>query len=246
GHGILAGAVGSGPGLGAGVTRFEVGPVSGLTDGAAYQSPPGVREQLQDPTQSFALGGVEYNEKALRLVYTDLEPDERAEIYFRYAQEPRNFLSYRQLRLWAVARAGNWGPQGGERLQVTLGTDKRNFYLFQTRLNPSLNGGAVTADAWRPEIVIDFDRWIALRSEAEQLLITAPPPPGEPLVLWSPDSAYAVVLEERGRAPNLAAVREISFAIYNAGGAPASGEVWLNDMRLGGAMRDPGYAGQVN
>jgi len=245
-HGILAGAVGSEPGLGAGVTRFEVGPVSGLTDGAAYQSPPGVREQLQDPTQSFALGGVEYNEKALRLVYTDLEPDERAEIYFRYAQEPRNFLSYRQLRLWAVARAGNWGPQGGERLQVKLGTDKRNFYLFQTRLNPSLNGGAVTADAWRPEIVIDFDRWIALRSEAEQLLITAPPPPGEPLVLWSPDSAYAVVLEERGRAPNLAAVREISFAIYNAGGAPASGEVWLNDMRLGGAMRDPGYAGQVN
>ncbi|HLT90694.1 MAG TPA: cell surface protein SprA, partial [Woeseiaceae bacterium] len=245
-HGILAGPVSSDPGLGAALTRFEVGPVSRLTDGAAYQSPPGVRDQLQDPTQSFTIGGTEYNEKGMRLAYTDLEPDERAEIYFRYAQEPRNFLSYRQLRLWAVARTGNWGPQGGERLQVKLGTDKRNYYLFQTRLNPSLNGGAVTTDAWRPEVVIDFERWMALRSEAEELLITAPPPPGEPLVLWSEDSTYAVVLEERGRAPNLAAVREIGLAVYNAGGAPATGEVWLNDMRLGGAVRDPGYAGQVN
>ena len=104
----------------------------------------------------------------------------------------------------------------------------------------------MTTDAWRPEVVIDFERWMALRSEAEELLITAPPPPGEPLVLWSEDSTYAVVLEERGRAPNLAAVREMGFAIYNAGGAPATGEVWLNDMRLGGAVRDPGFAGQVN
>jgi len=245
-HGILAGPVGSDPGIGAALTRFEVGPVSKLTDGDAYEPPPGVRDQLQDPTQAFGIGGTEYNEKGMRLAYTDLEPNERAEIYYRYAQEPRNLLSYRQLRLWAVARTGNWGPQGGERLQVKIGTDKRNYYLFQTRLNPSLNGGAVTTEAWRPEVVIDFERWMALRSEAEELLATAPPPQGEPLILWSPDSAYAVVLEERGRAPNLAAVREIAFAVYNAGDAPATGEVWLNDMRLGGAVRDPGYAGQVN
>lgn len=245
-HGILAGPVGADPGLGAAATRFEVGPVSKLTDGDAYEPPPGVRDQLQDPTANFGVGGTEFNEKGMRLAYADLAPDERAEIYFRYAQEPRNFLSYRQLRLWAVARSGDWGPQGGERLQVKLGTDKRNYYLFQTRLNPSVNGGVVTTDAWRPEVVIDFERWMALRSEAEELLITAPPPQGESLVLWSEDSTYAVVLEERGRAPNLAAVREIGFAIYNAGGAPATGEVWLNDMRLGGAVRDPGYAGQLN
>src|SRR5690606_5256665 len=91
-HGILAGPVGADPGLGAALTRFEVGPVSQVTDGPAYQSPPGVRDQLQDPTQSFNLGGTEYNEKGMRLAYADLEPDERAEIYFRYAQEPRNFL----------------------------------------------------------------------------------------------------------------------------------------------------------
>ena len=132
------------------------------------EPPPGVRDQLQDPTQAFGIGGTEYNEKGMRLAYTDLEPNERAEIYYRYAQEPRNLLSYRQLRLWAVARTGNWGPQGGERLQVKIGTDKRNYYLFQTRLNPSLNGGAVTTEAWRPEVVIDFERWMALRISASR------------------------------------------------------------------------------
>src|SRR5690606_8124229 len=96
----------------------EVGPVSRLTDGAAYEPPPGVRDQLQDPSQNFSIGGTEYNEKGLRLSYADLGADERAEVYYRYAQQPRNFLSYRQIRLWAVARSGDWGPQGGERLQV--------------------------------------------------------------------------------------------------------------------------------
>ena len=245
-HGILAGRIGAEPGQGSAVTRFEVGPVSRLTDGDAYQPPPGVRDQVQDPSQNFSIGGAVFNEKGMRLSYTDLGPDERAEIYFRYAQQPRNLLSYRQLRLWAVARAGQWGPQGTERLLVKLGTDANNYYLFQTPLNPSLGGGNVSTDDWRPEIVIDFERWIALRSQAEQQLITAPPPAGEPLVLWSEDSTYAVVLEERGRAPNLAAVREIVFAVYNGGTLPATGEVWVNELRLSGAVRDPGYAGQLN
>src|SRR5690606_36052620 len=165
-HGILAGPVSSDPGLGAALTRFEVGPVSRLTDGSAYQSPPGVRDQLRDPTQSFTIGGTEYNEKGMRLAYTDLEPDERAEIYFRYAQEPRNVLSSSQRRPGAAARPGNWGPQGGERLQVNRGTAKRNYYLFHPRLIPSLHAGAAATHAWRPEVVIDFERWMALRSEA--------------------------------------------------------------------------------
>ena len=33
--------------------------------------------------------------------------------------------------------------------------------------------------------------------------------------VWSADSTYALVYENRARAPNLAAIRELSFAVYN-------------------------------
>ncbi len=244
--GIMAGLISDEPGLGAGATRFEVGPVSRLTDGSAYASPPGVRDQLQDPTSAFGLGSTEFNEKALRLRYEGLEPDERAEVYFRYPQESRNFMSYRQLRLWAVAREGNWGPQGTQRLVVKVGTDQRNYYLFQTPLREAVSDRGVDPSDWLPELVIDFERWFELRALAEQELIINPRTDGEPLVVWSADSAYAVVLEDRGRAPNLSAVREISFAVYNAGPTPIpAGEVWINDMRLAGAVTDPGFAGHL-
>src|SRR5690606_30487400 len=244
--GIMAGLISDEPGLGANVSRFEVGPVSRLTDGAAYSSPPGVRDQLQDPTSAFGVASTEFNEKALRLRYEGLEPDERAEVYFRYPQQSRNFMSYRQIRLWAVAREGDWGPQGNERLVVKVGTDPRNYYLFQSPLRPAVNGGAVEPSDWLPELVIDFERWFELRALAEQELIINPRADGEPLVVWSADSAYAVVLEDRGRAPNLSAVREISFAVYNASPTPIpAGEVWINDMRLAGAVTDPGFAGHL-
>lgn len=100
-------------------------------------------------------------------------------------------------------------------------------------------------EAWHPEVVIDFDRWFELKAWAEQMLIEGDTPPGEPVVVWSPDSTYAVIMEDRARAPNLAAVREIGFAVYNAGGAPVSGAVWIDELRLGGAVTDPGLAGHV-
>src|SRR5690606_26663160 len=50
---------------------------------------------------------------------------------------------------------------------------------------------------------------------------------------------------DRARAPNLAAVRELAIAVYNAGGVPTTGEVWINDLRLGGKDTEPGVAGRV-
>lgn len=244
-HGILRDLVGEGPGVGAGSTRLEVGPVSRVTDGAAYSSPPGVRDQLQDPTSAFGATGAEFNEKALRIAYEGLEPQDRGEIYYRYPQQPRSFLSYRQLRLWAVARAGDWGAQGTHRLLIKVGNDTRNYYLYQTRLAPSVEGGAVRPEHWQ-ELVIDFERWFELRAEAEQRLMEEGRPPGEPLVVWSADSAYAVVLEDRARAPNLAAVRELGIAVYNGGSSPGYGEVWVNELRLGAAVTDPGVAGHLD
>ncbi|MGH7468506.1 MAG: hypothetical protein ACRENP_11150 [Longimicrobiales bacterium] len=240
-NGIMQGPLTDVPAAGATADMLQVGPVSLLND-SDYAPPAGVTNELQDPSTRFGSSGVEFNEKALRLDYQRLAPGQRAEVYFRYPQQSRGFLAYRQLRLWALPRSGNWGPAGDLRFQVRVGNDARNYYLYQSRLTPPITGPVNPAD-WLPQIVVEFDRWFELREQATLLLESGAAPPGQPVVLWSADSAYAVVLEDRARAPNLSATRELSFAVFNAGNTTALGQVWIDDMRLSGAFRDPGMAG---
>ncbi|HEY0305406.1 MAG TPA: hypothetical protein VGC44_10540, partial [Longimicrobiales bacterium] len=225
--------------------EIRVSPVSKLTNGAEYVSPPLVGDQLQDPTQGFGATGAEFNEKGLAIRYNTLAANERAEVYFRYPQQPRSFMNYRQMNLWALAKRGSFGPNGDQRLIVRVGTDARNYYLYQTRLKDEVGDGNVTPTDWAPEISIDFEQWFKLKARAELELMRNPRTSNEPFVLWSDDSTYAVVLEDRARAPNLAAVRELSFAVYNGGIGSATGEIWLNDIRLRAAFKDPGMAGNI-
>ncbi|HEX6066736.1 MAG TPA: hypothetical protein VFZ04_21020, partial [Longimicrobiales bacterium] len=225
--------------------EIRVSPVSKLPNGAEYVSPPLVGDQLQDPTQGFGVSGAEFNEQGLAIKYSTLSANDRAEVYFRYPQQPRSFMNYRQMNLWAVAKKGSWGPNGDQRLLVRVGTDARNYYLFQTRLREEVGDRNVASADWAPEIVIDFEQWFKLKARAELELMRNPRTSNEPFVLFSDDSTYAVVLEDRARAPNLAAVRELSFAVYNGGIASTDGEVWLNDVRLKAAFKDPGMAGNI-
>ncbi len=247
--GVNRGLLSDEKGLSAGSATVEAGPVGSLTDGADYSSPPAVLNQLQDPTQGIGGSAVEVNEKGLRIRYTRVGADERAEIYYRYAQQPRSFLNYRNMRLWAVAKRGNFGPAGDQRLLIKVGTDPRNYYLYQAKLNPAVGDRGVLSADWQPEITIDFEQWFALKARAEVALLRheLPTPAGnEPYVLYSADSTYAIVFEDRSRAPNLAAVRELAFAVYNGSSHDETGDVWLNDVRLGSAFRDGGMAGTVS
>ena len=220
--------------------RVEVGPVSKLTEGDGYAAPPGVVEELDDPAAAFGGQGIEFNERSLSIAFEDVQPGDRVEVYNRFPQRPRDFLSYREARLWALAR-GDFGVHLPSWFFVKIGTDDRNFYLFRTRLDRTPGHRGAHEGDWRPEVVIDFDRWLALRQQAEQALALAPPSPSDPsLVVWSADSAYAVVLQDRGRAPNLASVREIAMGVANEHGAPISGEVWVDEMRLGRGIGDAG------
>lgn len=241
GSGVLDGLIG-GEAAGAAAGRVEVGPVGRLTAGPDYVSPPGATDTPLDPAAIGAQYGLEYNEQALRVRYAALAPGERAEVYRRYPAGPQSFLGYRELRLWALAREGAWG-EGGEQLVVRVGTDAQNHYLFRTRLRPA--GAPRSAEDWRPEVVIELDRWVRLRAEAERALLDAGPAGRGPLVLWDADSTYAVVIGERGRAPSLAAVREVAIAVWNGGPAAAAGELWVNDLRLGAAQRAAGLAGGI-
>jgi len=240
GEGVLQGIGGDTLALGGGV---DVAPVGLLSEGAAYQPPPGVLELLDDPSSVLAGRGVEFQERSLALRYRDLHPGDRAEVTSRFLQRPRDFLAYGELRLWALARSGDWGPGSGTDFFLKIGSDPENFYLWRVPLDRVPNPNAVAPEDWLPERVIDFEPWLALRQQAELQLTRFPPGlDGPPVIEWSPDSTYAVVLKDRARAPNLAAVREISIGVWNRGGGPAEGEVWVNELRLGRGVRTPGGA----
>jgi len=242
GDGLL---VGLGGDTLSGSGRLEVASVSKVTEGDAYVSPPGVVEQLADPTTGFAGQGIEINEKSLGLTFEGVEPGTRAEVYQRFPQRPRNFLTYRQLRLWVVPRSGDFGPERPHYFFFKVGTDAENFYLFRKRLGPPANPAGLAPDGsdWLPEVVVDFPAWFDLRQRAEEALLLEPPGPDDaPVTVWSADSTYAVVLKDRGRAPDLAHVRELSLGVLNEGDAPLSGEVWVDELRLGRPLRDAGRA----
>ena len=241
-EGVLTGIVGD---TAAFAGRTEVGPVSRLTEGDAYQSPPGVLEELSDPTGAVGGQGLEFNERSLSIRVEDLQPGDRGEVFTRFPQRPRDFLTYRQARLWVVPRSGDWGPDVPVSFFFKVGTDPENFYLYRTSLRSPATGGVQTAD-WLPEVLVDFNQFLDLRARAEEALILDPPGPGDPpVVQWSADSTYAVVLRERGRAPDLANVREMAFGIWNRGDLPFDGEVWVNELRLDAGDRDAGLAGRV-
>ncbi|MGE0157828.1 MAG: hypothetical protein AB7T31_00375 [Gemmatimonadales bacterium] len=244
GEGVLLGLLG---GTVVSTARTEVSSVSRVTEGDAYQSPPGVLEELEDPSSAFAGQGIEFNERSLGLEFEDLPAGARAEIYQRFPQRPRDFLLYREARLWVVARDGDFGVDGPNEFFLKVGNDPDNFYLYRTVLPEPSGAGGVTAADWLPEIRIDFQEWYDLRLRAETELYLGAGGPGlPPLQIWSADSTYAVVLNGRGRAPNLAAVREISMGVYNRGALPSTGEIWIDELRLGSSVRDPGLAGSID
>ncbi len=242
--GVVSGRTGSEPGSGAATTTVRVGTVSRLTDGGSYTSPPGVADEIQDPKSAIGATGVEFNEKSLRLSWDELPGDERAEVYFRYPQQPRNFLEYREVRFWAVPLTGSWGPSGDHELLFKIGTDPGNYYIYRSSLNPVGTAAGVTVGDWLPEHVVDVEEWLALKAEAERRL--AEGAGAGPVVIWSEDGRYGIVLEDRARAPNLAAVRELTFAVFNRGSTASTGEVWIDDLRLGDGATGPGFAGRMN
>ena len=240
GEGVLRGLIGDT--LARGLGRVEVTSVSQVTEGLAYASPPGVREGLVDPTVAFGGQGVEFNEKSLGLRFESLGEGERTEVYQRFPQRPRDFLSYSRARLWVVPRSGDWGPERDRWFFLKVGSDPENFYLYRARLGLPTDPTQVTEDDWRPELTIDFGVWLDLRRRAEEILNLSARHPGDsPVVAWSNDSAYAVVIRDRGRGPDLANVRELAMGVWNES-TPFSGEVWVDELRLSGGVRTPGAA----
>ena len=230
----LAGSVGAGHG------EVIASIISTENQELGYESPPGVRDATSRQDGNPNDLGTQVNEKSLRVIARGLQGGERAEAYLRFPAGAQNLLNYREMRVWARGRGPGWDD---DRLQVfvKLGSDDRNFYLYRSPAR------TVT---WEPEMVVDLERWRALRGEVETRWLRGDEPNGaacgvDPAVYAACDGNYLVHLGSPGVSPpNLAAVQEISAGIWRPNGdAPIEEtEVWIDDIRLTSPVGETGVA----
>jgi motility/secretion related protein SprA len=216
-----------------------------------YTPPPGVFDQASRRDAGFQLGTTQINERSLRLLARGLEPGQHAEAFNRFSGEgDKNLLKYRRLRAWARGRGPGW-EDGDLEFYLKVGKDENNFYFY--------HAPARTA-SWEPEVVVDFDRWLALRARVEQAWLrgdTARVYAGCPDTTVVPfdsayvmcDGPYIVHVRDPGTAPpNLAAVQELAVGILRVGNRVFvdQAELWVDDIRLSDVVDDAGAAGALD
>jgi hypothetical protein len=266
----LAGIAGETPAAGFTKTSLIGTADKGTLSGDDYQPPPGVTDQPDTQAAIFATTTQQINEHSLRLQAGNVPVYGRAEAFYRFPNGQQSFMGYRELRLWARGRRNGWGPTGELQMYVKVGRDANNFYLYRT---PVFSGPG--AESWNPEVRVDFNRFFALRQKiqnaylankgdtlsctgADVALVAAS---GVPAITGQQryvacDGGYMVYTVEPGAAPpNLAAVQEMAVGFVRlppSGGVgsvigPADSlELWIDDIRLGKVVNNPGYAGQVS
>jgi hypothetical protein len=209
-----------------------------------YEPPPGVVDQGQNVGGGLSVGATQINEKSLRVIATDLRVGERAEAFYRFPEGERNFLGYRQMRLWMRGRGAGW-ENGDLRAFVKVGQNQDNFYLYRA---------LARSTSWQPEMVVDFDRWFALRALIEQRFLSGEAPSGaaqcggDSLAYVACDGPYLVHVRDPVIAPpNLTRVQELAVGMLrDSGSAADSAELWVDDIRLTRVEDTPGWAGSVN
>jgi hypothetical protein len=210
-----------------------------------YTSPPGATDEAEREGATFEFGFQQINERSLRLLATDLRVGERAEALVRFADEAdKNFLNYRNLRVWARGRGPGW-EEGDLEFFIKVGRDENNFYLYKT---------SVRSLAWEPEVIVDIQRWLELRSAVETAWLGGLPPTGaaecggDPTAFVVCDGPYMVHVKDPGVAPpNLARVSEVAVGMFRAQQRVSIGqaELWVDDIRLSDIVDDLGVAGAI-
>lgn len=216
------------------------------TEDDGYESPPGVVDATTRKDGSQDTQGIQINEKSLRIVGTGLGVGQRAEAYFRFPAGPQSLLKYRELRVWARGSGTGWDEGDFEAL-LKAGTDEDNFYLYRAR---------AATGTWEPELVIDLDVWRRLRGETESRWLRGEAPSGasecgygDPEAFVACDGPYLVhVRDPDVSPPNLAAVQEMSAAIWraSAGTAASGAELWIDDIRVSHPVAEVGSAYAVD
>ena len=182
-----------------------------------YTPPPGVVDEAARVDANIQIGATQINERSLRLLASGLMRGQRAEAFNQFTTAgDKNFLKYRQLRVWARGRGAGWEEEDLQ-FYVKAGKNEDNFYLYHVPARTT---------SWEPEVIVEFSHWLALRSRIELAWLQGDPPqvyagcPDSTLVPF--DSAYVMcegpyivhVRDPATAPPNLAAVQELAAGIW--------------------------------
>jgi hypothetical protein len=237
-----------------------------LASGISYESPPGVVDQPDTKQSEFETNRIQINERSLRLTAGNLDQFDRAEAYFRFAEGERNFMGYKELRLWARGVRNGWGTSGDLQFFVKIGRDPDNFYMYRTPLN-----GGSDRSAWLPEVKVDFQKLFRLRGDIQNaylhgiannsctgldsiLIARTPMPKSGTRYVACADGYIAYTSDPGVTPPNLASVQELAVGMMRTGVGGSSRpiaagdtlELWVDDIRLGGVVDEAGFAGQMS
>lgn len=211
-----------------------------------YVSPPGVIDQADRRGASFEVGQTQINERSLRLLARGLAAGERAEALLRFTTEgDRDFRNYRELRVWARGRGAGWEDDDLQ-FYIKAGKDENNFYMYRTPVNTA---------SWEPEVIVQLQRWIDLRTRVEEAWLRQEAPSGaaecggDSLAFVACDGPYLVHMRNPGTAPpDLSAVQELAVGILRVQSTAFvdQAELWVDDIRLGEVVSTTGFAGALD
>ena len=232
---------------GTGIGDVAASVVSTENRDLGYTPPPGVVDEAARVDANVQIGATQINERSLRLLASGLERGQRAEAFSQFTTAgDKNFLKYRQLRVWARGRGAGWEEEDLH-FYVKAGKNDNNFYLYHAPARTT---------TWEPEVVVDFSHWLALRARIEQAWLLGEPPQvyaGCPDTTLVPaDSAYVMcdgpyivhVRDPATAPPNLAAVQELATGIWRVDERMFidQAELWVDDIRLSDVVQDVGTA----
>lgn len=221
-----------------GVATFDVAVINDEID-SRYQSPSGV-EGYYDVTRD-----VTEKEQSLLLRYENLKGrvliNTGSEIGFaadtalavRKFYRANNYMGYGKLE--AFVHGPSTARDDSLMFFLRMGTDKTAYYEFRTLLD--------TGWAASNHVVIDFNEITGLKAK----LLARRADGDTALSIVDSTGHYAVAIKASGQDPTLTRIQYFSMGIVNLDpNTPATGEVWVDELRLTDVRDDMGMAAQVN
>ncbi len=224
--------------LRSGPVSFDVAIINTEVDRERYSPPPGV-EGYYDPARDIV-----EKEQSLLLTFENLnsqvvvdDPPGLASdtgLAVRKLFQAANYMGYGKIEAFVHS---NVSKDDSVRFFFRVGTDKNAYYEYRT----VLDSGPTT---WNPEnyVMIDFDEITALK---DKLLDLRKREDVDSLVIQ--DGKYLVKISSNGRDPTLTKIKYFAMGVVNLNKSKkASGEVWIDELRLTDVRNNVGMAARIS
>jgi hypothetical protein len=190
-----------------------------------YRSPPGVTPETDRATN------IPKREQSLVLQFTDLKPNHYgAAQRILYSRE--DYTGYGELRMFVHgSEEVSTGNSSRVEFYLRLGDSENDYYEYYTPVyySPSL---------WddRNEVIMNFEELTGLKDALLRRI--------EGMQGVIPDTTFGNY-RIRGR-PSLSSIKWFELGVINRSDERVSGEIWVDELRVTGVRRVPGWAGRIS